>query len=516
MLAPGALSYESIRLSMTTRKAKQKPWAELPISDSPGLIGIHGTDGHIYYMNPAACRSLGYEPGELDGRSFLEILAPSVLPYFAPAMDRVKSEGGGEGLMLIRHRDGSTRRWWYRHRLLENGDDTPLVLGDSTDITEIQSLDETLRESEERFRYLAENIAQVFWVRDPRTSQILYVSPAFETVWQRERNWIIDQPWIYVETVHPDDRPILFENFAKSAMGEATQMEYRILRPDSSERWIWSHSFPVRSANGEIARVVAITEDITDRKRAEEDLRHARDVAQAATEDKSTLLAHVSHEVRSPLNAIFGLCEMLLDSDLNESQRHDLERISQLTHSLNALANDLLDYSKVGSRTVELKSIPFHVQAVLEDALAPFTAKPKPDVVFSGAIDPGVPPVVVGDPNRFRQVLTNLIGNAAKFTERGAVHTRIDVARGPAGAVVLRCTVEDTGPGIAIEDQHRIFKPFSQVHDSAKAEKSGVGLGLAICAELVRLLDGDIWVDSVVGCGSTFGFTARFGLPDEP
>lgn len=484
-------------------------WRQLSIERSPGLIGVHDLEGNILYMNPAATTALGHPPDALNGMNFAQVLAPSVVPYFAPAMERLLAEKSGEGLMLMITKSGQQRRWWYRHILIEDPGEPPVVFGDSTDITEVHSASEALEESEQRFRYLAENIHQVFWVRDPRTSQILYLSPAFEEVWGRSRGWIIEQPWLYIETVHPDDRMALLETFAKSAVGESTQSEYRILRPDGSERWISSHAFPVRDRGGAVARIVAITEDITERKQAEDALRRARDAAELATQEKSLLMAHVSHEVRTPLNIIFGLGEMLLDTQLDDQQRHDVERIVQVARTLNALSNDLLDFSKVGSRTLELRRAPFEVAAVLESALEAFVTKPRREVAVSGEVADDVPRVLVGDPDRLRQVLTNLLGNANKFTEEGSIVARIEVAEQSGDEVLLRCTVRDTGPGIAVEDQRRIFQPFLQAKARNQREVGGVGLGLAICAELVKLLGGDLWLESVVGQGSTFGFTAR-------
>lgn len=473
----------------------------------PGLIGVHDLEGTIRYMNPAAAKALGYAPEELSGRNFVELIVPSVAPYFSAAMDRLREEKTGEGLVLIRTRDGERRRWWYRHTLIEPPGLPPLVLGDSTDITDVLSTSEALQESEQRFQYLAENIHQVFWLRDPRTSQILYLSPAFERVWGRPRDWMIDQPWLFLETIHADDRLSLLDAFARSAAGEATAMEYRVVQPDGSERWIASHAFPVRDSSGEVARIVAITEDISERKLAEENLRLARDRAEAATAEKSLLLANVSHEVRTPLNIIFGLTEMLLDGDLSDEQRDNVGRIVKMAHALNHLAGDLLEFSKIGSRTLELQHEPFEPAAIVQLALQSFLPA-REGVVLESEIASNVPARLTGDPDRLRQVITNLVGNASKFTERGRIRVSIDLAGDEPPHVILRCRVQDTGRGIAVEDQQRIFEPFSQAYTGTAHDRRGFGLGLAICAEIVRWMGGEISVASTLGEGSTFTFTA--------
>lgn len=487
-------------------------WERMLIERNPGLIGVHDLDGTIHYMNPAAAGALGYEPAELVGRNYAELVAPAVRPFFALAMERVRTHRSGEGLVLMRTKSGVQRRWWYRHVLLEDHGEPPLVLGDSADVTDIQLGDEALHESEQRFRYLAENIHQVFWVRDPRTGQILYLSPAFERVWGRPPAWILEQPFSFLETVHPDDRALVLSRFAESAGGQTTQMEYRIQRPDGSERWIASQSFPVRDAQGEVARIVAITEDVTARKQAEAALRVAKDAAEEAVRAKSQLLAHVSHEVRSPLQVIMGTTEILLDRRLPASQRADLERIDNAACTLLSLANDLLDFSKIEAHRLELRPVPFRVRDVLDAAMEPFRQQAAAKGVrLHAEVAATVPTEVVGDAERLRQIVGNLIGNATKFTEHGEVVVGVDRPLPSAAGepVALRFEVRDTGPGIESADCARIFEPFSQAHTTTKRDYGGVGLGLAICRQLVELMGGRIELESAPGQGSMFSFTVR-------
>jgi PAS domain S-box-containing protein len=477
----------------------------------PGLVGIHEFDGTIRYMNPAAAGALGYEPSEMIGRNFADFIAPDARPFFLLALERLRIEGHGEGLVLMLAKDGTQRRWWYRHVLLDEPGQPPLVLGDSTDVTDFASTDDALQESEQRFRYLAENIHQVFWIRDPRTSQILYLSPAFEEVWGRPREWMLAQPFSFLETVHPDDRAMILGNFVKSAGGEVTQMEYRVQRPDGGERWIASQSFPVRDAAGEVARIVAITENITDRKAVEEALRRAKEAAEDATRAKSQFLAHVSHELRTPLQVIFGLTEMLLDTPLGPEQRAEIDRVAAAARTLNTLANDLLDFSRIEAGRLELRAEPFRLPDVVQAAIEPFLTNNKKPLQFGVEIAPLVPELLIGDPDRLRQVLVNLIGNANKFTERGEITVEVAAAdAAPGEFIVLAFAVRDTGMGIAAEDQQRIFEPFSQAHAGTRRTHGGAGLGLAICAQLVQLMAGRLWVESTPGQGSTFRFTARF------
>jgi len=491
------------------------------VKRSPGLIGIHDLDGTVRYMNPAAARALGYEPSEMVGRNFNDFIAPPVRPLFALAMERLRQESAAEGLVAVVTKDGAQRIWWYRHVLCTQPGKPPYVLGDSTDVTDIRGADEALHESEERFRYLAENIRQVFWIRDPRSGEILYLSPAFEEVWGRPRQPLLEVPFSFVDTIHPEDQGFVLQNFAKSAQGERTAMEYRIVRPDGTHRWIWSQSFPVRDDSGKVTRIVAITEDITERKHAEEALRQAKEGAEAATRAKSELLAHVSHEVRTPLQVITGMTEILGETSLDVAQRADLSRIEAASRSLLKLANDLLDFSRVEARKLDLQVEPFSVRATVQLAMDPFLAIARTKgLALRAEVAPEVPEMVVGDAERLRQVLANVIGNAAKFTDHGEVSVEVGIVDGPPptasqsdvqAGITLRFCVRDTGPGIPAENRARIFEPFSQPHTETKHDFGGVGLGLAICARLVHLMGGKIGVESELGHGSTFHFTACFG-----
>jgi PAS domain S-box-containing protein len=491
-------------------------WSVLDVLDQlPGLIGVHALDGTIVYMNPAAASALGYQPAELAGKKFSDLLTPPVAALFAPAMERLQEQRSGEGLMAVVTKDGHERLWWYRHVLIEGAAGELYVLGDSTDVTELQNADEAVQESEARFRYLAENIHQVFSIRDPRTLQVLYLSPAFEDVWGVTRQALFENPTLFLETIHPDDRAVVLGNFALSAQGQATSMEYRILRPDGTVRWIQGRSFPMRNEAGEVHRVVGISEDITEHKQADEALRKAKEDAEAATRAKSELLANVSHEIRNPLTVIFGMTDMLVDAPLEGEHKECVERIRASAELLHTLTDDLLELSKGEARKLELRPRSFELRPVVETAVGAFLVNARnKGIELTVCVDPESPPQLIGDPDRLGQVMTNLIANALKFTEEGtisvhAARERTDEASG----CVIHFSVRDTGVGIPEQEAMRIFEPFAQAHVSTADKRSGYGLGLAICWQLVQLMQGRIWVESEVGRGSTFHFTARFGLP---
>jgi PAS domain S-box-containing protein len=392
--------------------------------------------------------------------------------------------------------------------------------------------EEALRESEERFRGTFENAAVGIahtdlggcWRRvNEKLSAILgyTVEEALRLRWQ--------------DVTHPEDLPASAEQLAALLRGErrSYSQEKRYVRKDGSVIWGQLDVSLQRDAAGQPAYAIAVVQDISERKRLEGELRRAMGAAEAANRAKDEFLALVSHEIRTPMNAILGMTELALDTPLTDDQRQCLKTVKSAADNLLGIINDLLDFSKIEAGKLQLDPADFSLRTVLEDTLRALAVRAhKKGLELVCQVQPEVPDALVGDAGRLRQVLLNLAGNALKFTEQGEVEVRVEVgarrvcegrdrphahAAGSEGDdCALRFSVRDTGIGIPPDQRERIFRAFDQEDISTTRKYGGTGLGLTIAARLVALMGGTISVESEPGRGSTFAFTARFGLQPHP
>ncbi|MEC5386954.1 response regulator [Uliginosibacterium sp. H3] len=313
--------------------------------------------------------------------------------------------------------------------------------------------------------------------------------------------------------VHPDDLPGVQSVLSVHLAGrtEGVAVEYRLRHADGNWQWVGSYGRVVeRDANGRALRMVGVHRNISDRKMFEHELLRAKEVAESASRAKGDFLANMSHEIRTPMNGILGMTELALDTQLDPEQRGYLQTVKSSAESLLSIINDILDFSKIEAGKLELETIEFSLPAVLGDTFKSLALRGHQkglELVYG--IAPGTPQVLRGDPNRLRQVLMNLLGNAIKFTEKGEIEVSVKQISRTGRQARIEFAVRDTGIGIAKEKQEEVFGVFSQADTSTTRRYGGTGLGLAICRRLVELMGGRVWLESEEGRGSVFHFTTE-------
>ncbi|MEM7213915.1 MAG: response regulator [Pseudomonadota bacterium] len=320
------------------------------------------------------------------------------------------------------------------------------------------------------------------------------------------------------DITHPDDydRIVEEENAWKASESkEGFRMDYRIITKSGEVRYVSDFAQSIYNTKGEVTHLIGYVVDITDQRYLED----ARKNAESSDRAKSEFLANMSHEIRTPMNGVMGMAELLSNTELDAKQKMFTDVIVKSGSSLLTIINDILDFSKIDAGQLELDPAPFRLSAAIDDIATLFSSKiAEKDLELIVRIDPALPDIMIGDVGRIRQVLTNILGNAIKFTEQGHVYLNVaGVADGDGfdRTARLMFRIEDTGIGIPAEEIHSIFEKFNQADTSATRRHEGTGLGLSISSSLVELMGGRMWVESEVGSGSVFGFEIELPVNHE-
>jgi PAS domain S-box-containing protein len=478
-------------------------------------VGVTDACGRFLYVNGAFCRMYGYPESALLNRHVRMMRTRRNPAGLWRQIARATLAGGWQGELWNRAKDGREFPISLSTSAVRDEHGRMIALaGVARDITERKRTEEALKESEARFRDLVENTSDLIWESDAQYNCI-YCSPAVKEIFgMTQPEWVGTAP---LDFTTPEERAINRRTVADLIANPRPfrGQERRMLHRDGSMRVLETSGVPIYDAAGRFTGYRGITRDITERKRAEEELRAAMAAAESADRAKSEFLATISHEIRTPMNGIIGMTELLLGTGLNGEQRGYGDALKSSSEALLALLNDVLDFSKIEAGKVELESIPFDLRACLEEVedLVAVSAHSK-HLELALLYGREVPRRLLGDPGRICQLVLNLVSNAVKFTERGSVWIETACLAADPGQATIRITVFDTGIGIPPEKLADVFSRFTQADSSTRRRYGGTGLGLAIVKRLVERMNGRIDVASQPGEGSAFSLTLT--LPVDP
>jgi PAS domain S-box-containing protein len=368
--------------------------------------------------------------------------------------------------------------------------------------------------AETRYKLLLDQMtAVVFMVSLEKGIGEAYVSPQIESMLGFTRAEWLEEPIRWYRQVHPEDKERWSIEAAQFFLaGEPLHSVYRVISRDGRTVWFQCEVKMVRHKDGRPWFIHGVGFDVSELKRTQQSLEKAVEAANAVNRARNEFLANMSHEVRTPINGIIGMTQLALETELTQEQREYLATVGSSAASLLSIVNDVLDFSKIESRDLNLEIAEFRPRLCVEDAVRSLAARAREKgIELAVDIDSAVPGNLAGDPRRLRQVLINLLDNAIKFGAAGQVTLRVETEAGAPGGVRLHFQVSDTGIGIPSDKRQMIFEPFYQVDSSSTRKYGGTGLGLAISTQLVTLMGGRLWVESELGVGSTFHFTACFG-----
>ena len=490
------------------------------IDTIPSPLFFKGADSRFLGCNRAYEQEFGVKRDHIVGKKVLEL-------EYLPHDDRLAYQEEDEHVIAtgatihkalsMEFADGKMHQvlYWVSGFKLADGSPGGMV-GSIVDITAQREAQQALSVAIDQQKALLDSAP--LGIIELRNRVVVQCNRKFERMLGYSAGELIGLPtrrWFSTDESHAAVGALGYEVLRR---GETYTDEHQFTRKDGSKFWcrIFGHAVVVGDPE---SHSVWQFEDITDKRMVEEQLRQARDTAEEATLAKSMFLANMSHEIRTPMNAVIGLAHLALKTDLNPKQRDYLTKIHSAGISLLSVINDILDFSKIESGRMDLESIEFSLDQVLSsvtNTLAHNASDAGLELLFD--VGDEVPSNLVGDPLRLGQILLNLVSNAIKFTTEGQIIIRCQVLDHNGEQVKLQFYVIDSGIGMDEETSQRLFQPFTQADGSTTRKYGGTGLGLTICKRLVGLMQGDIWVTSVIGKGSTFTFTAWFGTghPTRP
>ncbi|HEV2498595.1 MAG TPA: PAS domain S-box protein, partial [Terriglobia bacterium] len=497
---------EFVRRAMQRDSQHERRYREL-LDNASDIVYTHDLDGNLITWSKAGEIITGYTQRDVFQKNIADLAAPEQRESVR-AWVRQVSEGRGPVTfeLVVLNRSGSPVTLDVSTRAITHDGHPAGILGFARNITARKRAEEALRQSELRLRAVVTNVPVILFAVDRAGLFTLCEGKGLEALGLKPGS-------LTGRSIHDLDRflPGIGSTFSRGISGESFTATH-----EAGGLIYEGQVTPVRDSRGEVTGLIGIATEVTERKKAEEAMEKARKAAEAASRAKSEFLANMSHEIRTPMNGILGMTDLALDTELTAEQREYLETVKLSGDALMTVINDVLDFSKIEAGKLDFEEIEFNLRDLLDTTLKPFVIKGRQKglKVYCN-IQPNVPVELLGDSGRLRQVLTNLVGNAIKFTAQGSVKVGVEAEVVDGKEALLRFEVADTGIGIPQEKQSAIFEAFAQVDGSTTRKYGGTGLGLTITKRIVEMMGGAMGVESELDRGSNFYFTLAFPLPHE-
>ena len=528
-------------MDITERKQAEEELKKLSqaVEQSPASVVITDLRGTIQYVNPKFCDVTGYTVEEALGQN-PRILKSGRTPkeVYQELWKTIKAGYEWRGEFQNKKKNGEL--YWESATIspLKSADgSTAHYLAVKEDITDRKQMEESIREKEARFRGYFEHSQVGMAVTSP-TKGWVEANDQLQKMLGYTLDELRQKTW--AELTHSEDLDADAKQFQRMLAGEIDNyaLDKRFIRKDGEIVYTNLTVACIRAETGDVLNVLASFQDITERKKLEddlyerikeldeaqsamlnmmEDLDEEKAKAEDATRAKSDFLANMSHEIRTPMNAVIGMAHLALKTELTPKQQDYLNKIQSSANSLLGIINDILDFSKIEAGKLDMEAVEFDLLETMDNVANVITVKAQEkenlEVLFY--LDSQVPNFLVGDSLRLNQILVNLGNNAVKFTEKGEIVLTTKIMEKSDDTVTLQFSVRDTGIGMTAEQQAKLFQAFSQADTSTTRKYGGTGLGLTISKRLVNMMGGEIWIESEAGQGTTFNFTANFGLGKE-
>lgn len=488
------------------------------IENAPITVAITDTQGTIEYVNPYFCQSTGYAAEEVIGQN------PRILKSAETPIETYKNLWNTLLAGQIWHGEFVNKRkngelYWEAVLMVP-------IKNDAGTITHFAAIKEDISDLKTVQKDLSDQLAFTAQVLDEIPNPIFYedanglllgCNKAYEQAFDITKEALAGKSILALDYLPWADRQIYQQEHRRViATGETSRQYLQRRFTDGKTHEILYSLSGFRLADGSPGGLIGVIVDVTDLKEKEAKLEQAYRIAQEATEAKSMFLANMSHEIRTPMNAVIGMAYLALRTELTPKQRDYIEKIHSAGNSLLGIINDILDFSKTESGKLHLEAIDFPLDEVIANVVNVTSGKTyEKGLELLYRVSPAVSQTLTGDPLRLGQIITNLVNNAVKFTEQGEITIEVEQIKQSSRKVQLQFSVRDTGIGMTEEQIKRLFQPFTQADGSTTRKYGGTGLGLTISKKLVEMMKGNIWVKSQSDVGSTFFFTAWFGVANS-